>query len=115
MVTKALNTAANSKTPSTDILRCGQKVWLKAKNLALPYELVKLASRCYGPFEITQVISLVTYKLTPPHQWTIHPIFHASLLTPYVKTIEHGTNYSRPPLDLVGNEEQYKVEAIRSH
>jgi hypothetical protein len=81
----------------------------------LPYGSVKLAPRCYRPFKITQVISPVAYKLALPPQWTIHPMFHASLLTPYVETKEHGENYSRPPLDLVGGEDQYEVETIRSH
>src|SRR6266851_7011451 len=60
-------------------------------------------------------MSLVTYKLTLPHQWTIHPMFYASLLTPYSKTKEHRENYSRPPPDLVGDAEQYKVKTICSH
>ena len=42
-------------------------------------------------------------------------MFHVSLLTPYIKTIEHGENYSKPPPDLMGGEEQYEVKAIRSH
>jgi hypothetical protein len=77
--------------------------------------LVKLAPRRHGPFQITQVISPVAYKLALPHQWTIHLVFHASLLTPYVKTIEYDENYLRPLPDLMGGEEQYKVKAIRSH
>ena len=93
----------------------GQRVWLEAKNLTLPYGSVKLAPRCHGPFQITQVISPVAYKLALPLQWTIHPIFHTSLLTPYVETKEHGENYLRPPPDLIGGEEQYKFKAIRSH
>ncbi len=93
----------------------GQKVWLEAKNLALPYRSVKLAPRHHGPFTIAQVMSPVTYKLTLPHQWTIHPMFHTSLLTLYSETIEHGENYLRPPLDLVGDAEQYKVKTICSH
>jgi len=114
-VTKALNTVANSKSLRQNVFRHRQKVWLEVKNLALPYRSVKLAPRCYGPFLITQVISLVMYKLVLPHQWTIHPVFHVLLLTPFVETIEHGKNYSRPPPDLVHNEEQYKVETIHSH
>jgi hypothetical protein len=115
MVTKALNITTSSKMPSTNVLKQGQKVWLEAKNLALPYGSAKLAPRCHGPFEITQEISLVAYKLALPHQWTIHPVFHASLLTPYVETKEHGENFSRPPPDLVNDVEQYRVEAIKSH
>jgi Chromo (CHRromatin Organisation MOdifier) domain len=57
----------------------------------------------------------MAYKLRLPPQWTIHPMFHASLLTPYVETKEHGENYSRPPPDLIEGEEQYEVKAIRSH
>ncbi len=114
-MTAALNKTANSKSPAKDVFKHGQKVWLEARNLALPYGSVKLAPRRHGPFTITQVISPVTYKLALPHQWMIHPVFHASLLTPYSETKEHGENYSRPPLDLVGGGEQYEVKAIRSH
>jgi len=49
------------------VFQLGQKVWLKAKNLALPYGSVKLAPRHHRPFEITQVISPVVYKLMLPH------------------------------------------------
>src|SRR6266851_6061221 len=59
--TAALNSAANSKSPTTDVFKHGQKVWLEAKNLALPYGSVKLAPKHHGPFPITQVISLVAY------------------------------------------------------
>ncbi len=114
-VTTALNNTANSKSPATNVFRHGQKVWLEAKNLALLYGLIKLVPRWHGPFLITQVMSPMAYKLVLPHQWTIHPVFHTSLLTPYSETKEHRENYSQPPLDLVGDAEQYKVEAICSH
>ena len=47
--------------------------------------------------------------------WTIHDVFHVSLLTPYRETIEHGTNYTRPPPDLIEDAEEYEVEAILNH
>jgi hypothetical protein len=97
------------------VFHLGQRVWLDAMNLKLPYGSVKLAPKRHGPFQITQVISPVAYRLALPPQWTIYPVFHASLLTPYVETKEHGENYSRPPLDLIEGEEQYEVKAIRSH
>jgi hypothetical protein len=50
-----------------------------------------------------------------PPQWKIHPVFHASLLMPYVETNEHGPNYTRPPPDMIEGEEQYEVKAIQAH
>ena len=38
-----------------------------------------------------------------------------SLLTPYRETIEHGTNYTRPPPDLIEDAEEYEVETIVNH
>ena len=43
--------------------KSGDKVWLEGKNLKLHYPSKKLAPRREGPFEITQVISPVVYKL----------------------------------------------------
>jgi len=45
-------------------------------------------------------------------QWSIHDIFHINLLTPYHKTMIHGLNYSRPPSDLIDDQEEYEVEKI---
>ena len=95
--------------------KVGQKVWLEAKNLRLPYGTIKLAPWRHGPFKIIKEISPVAYQLDLPHQWLIHPVFHASLLTAYKETETHGPNFSRPPPDLVGGEEQYEVEAIKNH
>ena len=93
----------------------GHKVWLEAKNLVVPYGTVKLAPRWHGPFIITQVVSSVAYQLKLPASWKIYPVFHTSLLTPYIETPEHGPNYSRPPPDLIEGTEEYEVESICSH
>ena len=101
-------------TPA-DQFKVGAQVWLEAKNLALPYQTRKLAPRCHGPFTITKQVSPVAYQLALPPTWTIHDVFHASLLTPYHETREHGVNYNRPPPDMVDGEEEYEVEAIMGH
>ena len=80
----------------------GDWVWLKAKHLALPYTSTKLAPKRHGPFQITKEISLVAYQLTLPRAWTIHNIFHSSLLMPYKETLEHGAQFQHPPLEFTG-------------
>jgi hypothetical protein len=115
MATQALNAAAANFRPTEDLWKVGQQVWLDAKNLKLPYGSAKLAPWCHGPFRITWVLSPVAYQLGLPAQWNIHPVFHASLLTPYAETSEHGPNYTRPLPELIGAEEEYEVEAVRSH
>ena len=98
-----------------DQFRPNEKVWLEGKNLALPYQTLKLAPRRHGPFLITEQISPVAYKLALPPTWTIHDVFHASLLTPYRETSQHGANYTRPPPDLIEGEEEFEVEAVLNH
>src|SRR5882757_3533414 len=102
------------RTPE-DQFKVGDQVWLEAKNLALPYQTRKLAPKRHGPFPITKRVSPVAYQLDLPPAWTIHDVFHASLLTPYHETVEHGANYSRPPPELIGGTEEYEVEAIMGH
>ena len=68
LATRALNEAAEKARPTEARWKLGQKVWLEAKNLALPYRSAKLAPRRHGPFKIIQVPSPVTYKLRLPHQ-----------------------------------------------
>ena len=98
-----------------DQFKVGAQVWLEAKNLALPYQMHKLAPRCHGPVTITKQVSPVTYQLALPPTWTIHDIFHTLLLTPYHETKEHGVNYNCPPPDMVDEEEEYEVKAIMRH
>ena len=57
-------------------------------------------------------MSPINYQLELPMQWSIHPVFHIDLLTPYRETITHGANYQRRPPDLVDNTEEYEVEKV---
>jgi hypothetical protein len=54
-------------------------------------------------------------RLKLPAQWSIHPVFHTSLLTPYTETPSHRPNFMQLPLDLIDGEEEYEVEQICAH
>ena len=90
----------------------GDRVWLEAQNLTTSHPSAKLAPRRYGPFLITSVISHTSYRLKLPPQWKIHPVFHASLLTPYKETKEHGENFPEPAPDLINGQPEWEVEQI---
>ena len=109
---QALNKTTQSTPPAQ--YNVSEQVWLKAKHFTLPYQTVKLASKCHSPFRIIKQISPVAYKLELPPAWAIHPVFHASLLTPYHETTEHGANYQWPPPEMIDDQEEYEVEQVIS-
>ena len=74
--------------------KVGDKVWLEATHLHLHYPSKKLAPKRHGLFEITQVLSPLTYCLRLPPTWKVHDVFHATLLSPYQETDMHGPNFS---------------------
>lgn len=96
-------------------LKEGQSVWLEAPNLRRTGLPSKFQSKREGPFKITKKLRDNVYQLDLPAHWKIHPVFHASLLTPNTETEEHGPSYSQPPPDLIEGEEEYEVEAILKH
>ena len=92
----------------------GTRVWLEAKNLNMGYNK-KITTKREGPFRIIEARGPLTYVLDLPPRWKIHNVFHATLLTPYQETAEHGPNDERLAPDLVEGEEEYKVESILQH
>ena len=112
-VVQALNKTAQSTPPAQYSIN--KQVWLESKHLTLPYQTMKLTPKQHGPFRIVKHVSPVTYKLKLPPAWTIHPVFHASLLTLYHKTAEHSTNYQQPPPEMIDDKEEYEVEQVIGH
>ena len=95
--------------------KVGDKVWLEGKNLCLHYPTKKLAPKQEGPFEISQVISPLSYRLHLLPMWKIHNVFHASLLLAYRETAEHRPNFANPPHKEIDGEEEYEIAEILSH
>ena len=91
--TRAINKAAKGNGTVPSQYHIGNQVWLEGKNLKFPHQATKLNLKCYGPFRVIKEISPVVYQLQLPPSWNIHPMFHASLLSPYSETPSHSPNF----------------------
>jgi len=99
-------------TKSSHTFHKDDLVLLEATNLQTTHPKAKLAPHRYGPFKVIWA-SPTNCKLELPPQMRIHPVFHNSLLKPYMETATHGPNFARPPPEIVGEEEgHYEIEKI---
>jgi hypothetical protein len=83
---------------------------------AFKYRKKKLSAKFAGPYEITEVISPVSYRLKLPVGTKAHDLFHASMLKPY--HVDANTEQATlPPLPVImqEREEEFEVESIISH
>jgi hypothetical protein len=111
-ITKAQDVMRNKKGTKYKPYQEQDQVWLEVINLKTMHPTAKLALKRYGPFIIKKKISDVIFQLELPHQWKIHNVFHASLLTPYVKMDLHRPNFPEPPLEIIEGDSKFKVEQI---
>ena len=65
-----------TKFYGTSALTVGDKVWLQAKQIKIHQQSAKLGPKQLGPFEITEVLSDVYYRLKLPPALRIHDVFH---------------------------------------
>jgi hypothetical protein len=87
----------------------GDKVWLSSRNFTWKSGSRKLCPRWIGPYEITEVMGPLTYRLKLPTEWQLHDVFHVSLLKPFTQ----AANYQAPaPVKVVDGEPVWEVEEI---
>ena len=60
----------------------GDPVWLDTRNMRIKRPSKKLGDKNDGPFPIKAIHGFHAYELELPGDWTIHPVFHTSLLRP---------------------------------
>jgi hypothetical protein len=91
-------------------LKEGQLVLLATTNLKLK-GCPKFLPKFVGPFKILQAVSTHAYKLELPTTWFIHPVFHVSLLKPYVAD---GT-FQPAELPRLLQDDSYTIDGIYEH
>ncbi|MCO5564013.1 hypothetical protein L7F22_017668 [Adiantum nelumboides] len=74
----------------------------------------KLRMRYYGPFQITEVIKAISYRLSLSASWKIHNAFHVSLLRQFVGELPNQPEDSpQPEVDEL--DEVLQLEQILAH
>ena len=99
----------------------GDKVLLSTRNLKLKNDerttaRAKLLPKFIGPYEVTQVVGKVAYKIELPGHCRLHPVFHVSLLFPYNDPGKFsGAQASPQPLDWLDKDPTFTVGQIADH
>jgi hypothetical protein len=75
----------------------------------------KLEHKMYGPYEILDLISPTAVCLRLPKTWKLHPVFHVSLINPFVKAHRDlDLNAVLKPSDPIENAPEYDVAKVMS-
>ena len=94
--------------------KVGDKILLNSKDYQTTQR--SLTPRYLGPFEIIEQLSKVTFKVKlPPKYRAIHPVFHASKLTPYNTPSIVGQRQPPPEPEEHEGHTEYVVEKIMNH
>ena len=94
-----------NKSRITHTFKVGDKVWLSTKNLSIEdgSGIRKVHPRFCGPFQITEKINNVTFRLNvsdPMRAREIHDAFHCSLLKHHVSDKFHRYDESLPSIKI---------------
>ena len=56
----------------------------------------KLSPRYIGPFEILEMVGIISYRLVlPPNLSSVHAVFHVSMLQKYTQDLTHVVDWGR--------------------
>jgi hypothetical protein len=107
--------SADPKRRAVD-LKVDDLVLLNTRNLKLRVSQdTKLLPKFVGPLKIIQRVGPVAYKLELPSTWSVHPVFHVSLLRKYITQGHPGFVAAPPASDWIMGEPVYEVEEIMDH
>ena len=89
----------------------GWKEWLGRMHLSTSHPFAKPHSKEAGPLQNTEESGSMTYELNQTKEQEIHDVVYATLLAIYETSLlpsaeveKYGVGFTKPPLDLIGNE-----------
>ena len=100
----------NKKSPHT--FQVGDKVWLSAKNIHIHQPSSKLGPRQLGPYEITERVGELDYRLKLPPALKVHNVFHVDRLSPWRGNSINGELPPAPETIKVNGKEQYELGEV---
>jgi hypothetical protein len=104
---------ANRIRQPDPVLKPGDTVWLRRKNIRTTRPSSKLDHKQIGPYTILEKVGSRAYKLDLPPTIKLHPVFHISLLEPTTNTEPiPGHNQPPPPPVIVDDHQEWEVEEI---
>ena len=103
---------ANKHRKEPPSLKPGDRVWLKAKNIATSRPSKKFDYKYFGPYEIVRSVNDAAFELKLPPTMPIHPVFHVSCLKKATVNQFSDRQHSEPPPIVVNDQEEYEVQEI---
>ena len=91
--------------------KVGNQVYLSRRHITTTRPSDKLDTKRLGPFKITRIIGKNAFELALPPTWTIHNVFHASLLSKAQESSLRALQTPPPPI-LILDQPEYEVESI---
>ena len=94
----------------------GQQVFVKAQFFRTTRPSRKLAEKYLGPFEIINKVGPQSFALRLPDSMkSVHPVYHVSMLEPFIpSSIPHRTQSPPPPVEVDGEIEYEIAEVLDS-
>ena len=109
---KAMETSANRRRRRAPPFVSGNKMWLLRRHISTTRPSSKLDVRRLGPFAIIAQVGSSAFHLDLPPSMQIHPVFHVSLLEPYVETTFPGRVVAPPLAIQVDGFPEFEVQSI---
>ena len=96
--------------------KVGDDVLLDMRHMRTCWMSKKLDHWRIGPLQVAECIGSRAYRLALPASYKkIHPVFHVSLLEPYLAHKGEMTLECKPMPQIIEGDDDFEVEAIESH